>query len=167
LVRWLLVALYYGALLAMTVFVWRKGGPPERYGALAYLLSAVASEAIELLAGWPVLQGAELFFDALVAVAFLLLAIRYNNLWLGAAMMVKGAQLAIHEAHLTDRQDAVVGGVNVYAWGLLVISFVIPLTILGGTISAINRRKRLAKAHGPSGPMSRSPGFAHAPVGPS
>jgi hypothetical protein len=141
LVWWLLVALYYGALLGLTVFVWRKGGPPERYGSLAYLFSAVASEAIELFAGWPALQGAELIFDTLVAVAFLVLAIRYNSLWLGAAMMVKGVQLAIHAAHLTDRQDAVVGGVNVYALGLLLISLVIPLTILGGTLSTMRQRR--------------------------
>ncbi len=141
--------------LAACIFAWFKGGPPERYGSSLFTASVLGTMLAELITGQgtPVLQ--ELFLDFGVAVGFLALAIRYNNLWLGAAMMVKGLQLAVHATHLTDAEDPMFLGFNLYAAILNLISLVICLILIGGTISAIRVRSK-RRARGPSFAPSRS-----------
>ncbi len=124
------------------VFAWFKGGGAERYGAALFWLSGLGTLGFEMVTGQatPVLE--ELFLDMAVAIGFLALAIRYNNLWLGAAMMVKGLQLAVHSTHLTDGEDPYFAGFNLYAASLNLVSLLICLILLGGTFAAIRRRKR-------------------------
>jgi len=128
--------------VAACLFAWFKGGPAERFGSTLFTLSVLGTTLAELITGQgtPVLQ--ELFLDFGVAVGFLALAIRYNNLWLGAAMMVKGLQLAIHATHLTDGEDPTVFGFNLYAALLNIISLVICFILVGGTVSVMRQRAR-------------------------
>jgi hypothetical protein len=135
-----------GLLLGACAFAWLKGGTAERLGASLYLLSAVLSLLVAVLTGnaYPVVP--MLVFEGLVALGFLALAVRYNSLWLGAAMMLKGAQLAMHASHLTDSSDAMIGAVKVYPLLLNAISMAISLTILFGTVASLKARKRQAAA---------------------
>ncbi len=124
------------------VFAWFKGGGAERYGAALFWISGLGTLGFEMVTGQatPVLE--ELFLDMAVAIGFLALSIRYNNLWLGAAMMVKGLQLAVHSTHLTDGEDPYLAGFNLYAASLNLISLLICGILIGGTVSSIRRRMR-------------------------
>ena len=131
-----------GLLLGACLFAWIKGRPAERLGATVYFVSALISIGLAVAGGKLDQIVSELLFDALVAVGFLVLAIRYNSLWLGAAMMLKGVQLALHATHLTDEADMHLGAFNVYALSLDVVSVLISLTIIGGTAASIRGRRR-------------------------
>jgi hypothetical protein len=130
-----------GLLIGSCLFAWLKGGPPERFGATLYFVSAVLSLGVALLTGdtFPVVP--MLAFEGLVALGFLALAVRYNSLWLGAAMMLKGAQLALHAWHLTDNSDARIGIFKAYPLLLDAISIAISVTILFGTVASLRARR--------------------------
>ena len=160
-----------GALLpaGTCLFAWIKGGPAERYGCTLFGGAIVFTIVTQMLTGQSTPVIGELFLDTAVAVGFLALAICYNNLWLGAAMMVKGLQLAVHATRLTDGEDAVAGGVDLYAASLNLIALLICLILLGGTVATMRRRARQRRAaaaassrqddhlqHGP--PPALSPG---------
>ncbi len=138
----LIVASIDGLLIGSCLFAWLKGGSPERFGATLYFVSAVLSLGVALLTGndYPVVP--MLVFEGLVALGFLALAVRYNSLWLGAAMMLKGAQLALHASHLTDNSDARIGIFKAYPLLLDAISIAISVTILFGTLASLRARRR-------------------------
>ncbi len=131
-----------GLLVASCLLAWIRGGLAERLGAGLYFASASFDVAIRLATGQALAIVPELMFDGLVAVGFLVLAIRYNSLWLGAAMMLKGVQLALHAAHLTDGADLHIGPFNVYTLSLGVVSMLISSTIIAGTIAGMRSRRR-------------------------
>jgi hypothetical protein len=137
-----------GLFVSSCLLAWIKGGKAERWGASLYVFSALGTLGFEMVTGQatPVLE--ELLLDTAVAVGFLVLAIRYNNLWLGAAMMVKGLQLAVHATHLTDGEDPMFLGFNLYAASLNLISLVICLILGGGTLASMRQRakRRAAEA---------------------
>ncbi len=128
--------------LAVCIFAWIKGGVAERLGSSLFSASVLGTTLAEVLTGQatPVMQ--ELFLDTGVAVGLLVLAIRYNNLWLGAAMIVKGLQLAVHATHLTDGEDPYFLGFNLYAVSLNLISLLICLIMFGGAVATIRQRVR-------------------------
>ena len=130
------------AVIVACVFAFIKGRPAERYGAVLYFASSAGTFIIELVIGQDIPVIPVLLLDTAVAVGFLLLAIRYNNPWLGAAMMVKGLQLALHATHLTDFADANLGGANLYYLSLDAVSLIISVIIFGATLSGIRARRR-------------------------
>lgn len=149
--------------IVSAAFAWFKGGPAERYGAALFCISATGTFAFEILTGISTPVIFELFLDTAVAVGFLGLAIRYNNLWLGAAMMVKGVQLGIHATHLTDGEDPMFLGFNMYAAGLNLISLLICIILISGTaVSARQRAKGHAKAKLAELPLRSPRGGSHA-----
>ena len=123
-----------------------KGSGAERWGAALFAASVLGTLAFEMITGQNTPVTAEMFLDTAVAVGFLVLAIRYNNLWLGAAMMVKGIQLAVHATRLTDGEDTKLGGINIYALSLDLIAMVICSILAAGTLATIRRRKRQRQA---------------------
>ncbi len=127
---------------AASLFAWLKGAQAEKFGSTIYAASVLGTTFIEMITGQATPVGEELFLDTAVAVGFLALAIRYNSLWLGAAMMAKGLQLAIHATRLTDGEDSFSGGVNLYALGLNVIALLIVGILVSGTIVTMTRRNR-------------------------
>lgn len=137
------VLLVDGTLLAACALAWWKGGASERIAAGLYLFSALCSAALGVVLGAKAIVVPELFLDVLVAVGFLVLAVRYNNLWLGSAMMLKGVQLGLHATHLTEMSDIHIAHYNVYVLSLDAVSVLISLTLLSGVIA---RRK-----HAPAG----------------
>jgi hypothetical protein len=138
-----------GALLpaGACLFAWIKGGPAERYGSTLFGGAIVFTIVCQMITGQSTPVTLELFLDTAVAVGFLALAIRYNNLWLGAAMMIKGMQLAVHATRLTDGEDAIVGGVDLYAASLNLIALLICLILAGGTAATMRRRAKSVAAH--------------------
>jgi hypothetical protein len=144
-----------GAFIGACIFAWLKGRSAERYGGSLYAVSAAATLAFQISTGQDIPMVPMLILDSVVAVGFLILAIRYNNLWLGAAMMIKGLQLALHATHLTDAEDPHWGGANVYRLSLSAISLFISCTIIGGTFASIRLRRRRpgARASLPTAPV--------------
>ncbi len=141
-----------GGMIGVCAFALVKGRPAERYGAAMYGLAVLLSFAIEGVTGEAIPVLPLLLLDGLVAVGFLFLSIRYNNLWLGAAMMIKGVQLAVHATHLTDVDDPYFAGLNMYGAALDLVSLMILLTILGATLATVaERRKAKASAAAAAG----------------
>ncbi len=130
-------------MLGACIFAWVKGRAAERYGAALYFFSCVVALVMEFMVG-SALPITELLFDGVVAAGFLILAIRYNSLWLGAAMMIKGVQLAMHATHLTDADDPHFAGMNLYAVSLDLINLMISFTIIGGTLASTRARRKAA-----------------------
>jgi hypothetical protein len=122
-----------------------KGGPAERIGAAAFFLSNLTYLAFQLIAGEaaPIVQS--LFMDFAVAFTFLLLAIRYNSLWLGVAMMVMGAQFSLHAAHLMDLGDPFLGRLNLYAFSLNMVDLAICGILVAAAMATV-RKRRAARA---------------------
>ena len=129
------------AMVATLLLAWLGGRPAERLGASLYGASFFGTMALEIFTGQSLPVVPELFLDTLVAFGFLVLSIYYNNLWLGAAMMIKGLQLGMHATHLTDVTDPIFDGLNMYAVGLNFVSLMILLTIMGGTIATMRARR--------------------------
>ncbi len=147
-------ALLLSVLITILVMAWLKGRRAERYGSTLYAASFFGTMALEICTGQNLPVVPELFLDTVVALGFLGLAIYCNNLWLGGAMMIKGVQLGLHASHLTEGADPKFLGLNMYATGLNLISLLIMLTILGGTLASMKAR-RISGAQAGSAPTSR------------
>ena len=148
----LVIGLGEGGALVACVFACIKGRPAERYGGALYLASVLGTLAFYLITRQGLSSFVQLGLDALVAVGFLWLAIRYNSLWLGAAMMIKGVQLALYGLHLTDMIDPKFGGANLYLLAMDVIAIMISLTLFLGTLSGLRERRRARQAQAFEGP---------------
>ena len=132
------------------LFAWIKGGAGERIGAGVFSFAVLATLGTEMITHQATPVVGELLLDTVAATAFLALAIRYNNLWLGAAMIVKGLQLALHSTHLTDGDDPMLAGFNLYAACLNFLSDLTCLSLIAATIASIRARgRRRSMAAGP------------------
>jgi hypothetical protein len=132
----------WGGIVGVCLFAWLKGRPAEKYGSTVFTASSLGAFAFEVVTGQAIPLAPEMFMDTAVAASFLVLAIRYNNLWLGAAMIVKGAQLALHGFHLTDMDDTQVAGFNLYTASLNLIAILIVLIFLTATVSSVRVRQQ-------------------------
>ncbi|HEX8232874.1 MAG TPA: hypothetical protein VF559_05975 [Caulobacteraceae bacterium] len=131
------------ALLGATaLFAWTKGGAAERGGTLVYAVAWLGVLIYELVTGdsFPVVP--ILMLDAGVALAFLALAIRYNSLWLGGAMILQGLGLGLHAAYLTDLDNPEIFLFYTYALGINLVSFgILVLLIVGTAITMVDLRR--------------------------
>jgi hypothetical protein len=134
-----------------------KGGPAERGGAVLICgtwLAAMLGLAVERQY---VLAVPFLLSDAVLAIGLLILAIRYSNWWMGAAMLLQALGLSFHAAYFSADQSEIsrkalhfyVMGKNLSSWGML-------LVILIGTLAAWRKRSR-GEARAP-GPVAMPPG---------
>lgn len=137
--------------------IW-KGQGPERYGAIAYITAWITVVIFELVVGetFPVVP--ILLLDTAVAMAFLMLALKYNNLWLGTAMILQGVALGLHATHLTGATDPKLFGLNAYALLVNLTSFGILVTLGCATGVTLSRRARARR----SGRASPPPASAQA-----
>lgn len=124
-------------LLGTCLYAWLKGAVPERLGAAFLLLATVAARVIDM--GLPLdgRQAPTLVGEGLLALGFLVLAIRYASLWLGGAMILQGMQFSLHAFYIVmekphDRLFAIVS--NLVTLGIV-------LCILVGTTVTWRRRK--------------------------
>src|ERR1700743_2360201 len=88
------------ATLGVSVFAFWKGDPPARLAALAYLAVEISPYIINPSVGNIGSESILLIIDFVCAVTFLLLAVRYASLWLGAAMIFQAAQFSLHAYYL-------------------------------------------------------------------
>lgn len=138
----LLPIIGWGATLAVCLFAWWRGGPAERAGAGLIVGAAVAVWISHNLLPPGLGDTALLIIDALMAVGFLALAIRYASLWLGGAMLFQAAQFSLHAYYLVtemprDRLYSIIN--NIDTVGVLVC-------ILTGTLISWRRRTQAQAA---------------------
>jgi len=126
--------------VAMAAAIW-KGDTAVRVAGASFLILDLATL---LLSPTVVDISSETFVLALdfcCAVVMLLLAVRYANLWLGAAMIFQAAQFSLHAYYLVmelphDRMHAWIN--NADDWGILI-------SISVGTVLAMRRRMAMAR----------------------
>jgi hypothetical protein len=126
----------WAAMLAVTAFAFWKGDVAVRWAAGVHLAAGVVTFTINPQFGDVGAESALLAVDFASAVVFLLLAVRFANLWIGAAMLLQAGQFALHSYYLVmelphDRFHAWVN--NSSDWGILIC-------ILVGTVLSIRRR---------------------------
>ena len=130
-------------MLATAVFAFWKGGQPERFGAGMIVVTWIGT----VIAQAPGHQAVWIFmvFDGLLAVGFLVVAVRYSSLWLGGAMICQAVSFGAHALRLSD--DARTGHSRwVFILVINVISYLVLLILVGGTCATILRRRKADRA---------------------
>ena len=111
------------AIGAVALIAFWKGGWPERIAAGANLVGSAGMFVVDRI-----MPAADhvivpiLVADGLLATIFMLLAIRFASLWLGAAMLLEAAQFALHGYFfVTERPFDLLFAVvnNVISWGVV------------------------------------------------
>jgi len=133
--------LAWAMVLLICAFAWIKGDRPVRLGVIFVLAAAIAAMAVHLLVPqeWqPILLLAD---DGLLAMGFLLLALRYASVWLGGAMLLQAVQFSLHAYYFVaerthDRLYSIIN--NIDSLGVLAC-------ILFGAVLAWRKRARPAK----------------------
>jgi hypothetical protein len=134
-------------LFATCLFAWMKGGAPERMGTL---LSVVAWLGADLARGLShALTPTTILFasDVLVSLGFLFISVRYSSLWLGLAMLFQSFAFATHAVQLGDTDAPRWHGMIIYLLLNNVLSYLVLLTLAGGTVATVVKRARDRKAH--------------------
>ncbi len=84
------------AVLATFVFAIWKGGIAERYAAALVVVGALYAFSVGRLLDNETQTLALLLGEFLLAMGFLVLAVRYASLWLGGAMLLQAVQFMLH-----------------------------------------------------------------------
>lgn len=137
------VAAYIAAALLIVgvpALAWRFGGPAERWGAALNSTAALAVMTAQFVTrdarpGVPFLA-----VDFLLASGFLVLALRYSNIWLGAAMLLQSAELTLNAVMLSAERELT--ALDALITNL--ISLAVVAAILGGAWAQHRRRRRAA-----------------------
>jgi hypothetical protein len=127
--------------IGVCVFGLWKGDVPVRYAVVACFAVELLTLVINPKFGDVGSESLLLAVDFAFAVILLILAVRFANLWIGAAMILQAAQFSMHAYYLVmelphDRLHAWIN--NTDDWGILLAIFV-------GTILAIRRRGAMAR----------------------
>jgi hypothetical protein len=136
-----LYLLSQAAAVSTVGFALWKGDLAARGAALAFAILDIATFIVNPSVGNVASETILLVIDFFCAVAFLLLAVRYASLWLGAAMIFQAAQFSLHAYYLVmelphDLLHAWIN--NLDDWGIWISMFI-------GTLLAIRRRQTLAR----------------------
>jgi hypothetical protein len=129
-------------MLATTVFAAVKGGPPERLGTGMIVVVWIATMVAEALAYPAIPVIPYLVLDGLVTVGFLVVAVRYSSLWLGGAMICQAVSFGAHAMRLSDGARVFWHGANVYILIMNIVSYLVLLILVGGTLATIGRRRK-------------------------
>ncbi len=92
----LVLLVFWTCLVGIVVFAWWRGGAPERIAATAVLVGAVVVELIHVVIPKAAQPAALLLTEGMLALTFLLSALRYVRTWLGIAMVLEGIQFSLH-----------------------------------------------------------------------
>lgn len=143
--NWYAVAVPAEALLiivATPIIAWRIGGPAERWGAILNSSAALAVIAAQIVTVTARPAIAFLAVDFTLATGFLVLALRYSNIWLGVAMLLQSAELTLNAVTLSaGRQPSALDALITNLISLGVVA-----TILGGAWVNWRRSKRSSSA---------------------
>lgn len=135
-----IVAYSVAALLILGVpaLAWRFGGPAERWGALLNSALTLTVMAGQIATKDPRPSLVVLGGDFTLACGFLILALRYSNIWLGVAMLLQSAELTLNAVTLSaGRQPSALDALVTNLISLAVVA-----TILGGAWTNWRRAKR-------------------------
>jgi len=121
---------------------WWKGGPAERASGLLIVGAAFAVWLAHLLLRPAGANLALLVIDGAMAAGFLLLAIRYANLWLGVAMLLQSTQFSLHSFYLVTEKSHD----RLYSIANNLITLGVVLCVLFGTLTAWRRARKAAEA---------------------
>jgi hypothetical protein len=92
-----------GLTVAACILAIVKGGPAERIGAPIILVNLLAGPMVRaLMPGEGAAVGVML--DGLTALALLFVTVRYASLWLGAVMLLYGAQFTLHSFYFVQQK---------------------------------------------------------------
>lgn len=124
-------------LLGTCLFAWIKGAAPERFGAALLLAGTIAALVIQLTLPVAARTTPTLIGEGILAVGFLVLAIRYAILWLGVAMILQGIQFSLHAFYLVMERP------RDFSFALItnLVTVAIIACILIGTFTAWKRSK--------------------------
>ena len=86
----------WAAVFVVCLFGLLKGGPAERFGAGLTLAIAIAFQVVNSLLPIEARAVPHLVLDGVLALGFLVLAVRYASLWLGGVMLLQGVQFSLH-----------------------------------------------------------------------
>jgi MFS family permease len=139
------------SLAATGAFAWWKGGPPERLGTLMLAVTWIGADVARGVGGQMVPTNTLLISDLLTSAGFLYIAIRYSSLWLGAAMIFRAIGFALHAAQLSDQDAPRWHGWIIYLLVNNILSYLVLLALVGGTIATLRRRRRLEREKRESG----------------
>ena len=137
-------------LLAILALAFWKGGQAERYGAGLYGACWIAVELlfIPFDSHSPVYLYGVYIADFIVAVGFLVIALRFSNLWAACAMIAQGFSAAAHAYRLDDAETMIYyHGIAVWRVVINLTSLVVMASLLLGTLSSWWARAYYAK-HG-------------------
>ena len=132
-------------MFATAAFAAWKGGPPERLGTGMIVVAWIAMLTAERLAKPHVPVVTYLVLDGLLAVGFLIVAVRYSSLWLGAAMIGQAVLFGDHAMRLSDDTPVFWAGANVYLLVNNIVGFLVLFILIGGTFATIQSRRRAAR----------------------
>jgi len=127
--------------LFSVAFAWWKGGPTERVGALFNAIICLGVTLFQVLVQESFHTIPILIADGVLAVGFLILALRYASLWLGAAMLLQAIGFSMHSMLL---MEIVRPGYYYYAV-MNLMSVGVLLAIIVGTAKAWSVRRREAR----------------------
>jgi hypothetical protein len=135
----LVVALLAANFCVAPFAIW-KGDSAVRWAALLQLCTSVDPLLAPAFGGdWN--QTIELAAGLVAAAIYLLLAVRFANLWIGAAMLLEAAEFSLDSFYLvTDRPLD-----HLHAWINNTCEWGIVLCILIGAVLSIYRRKTVAR----------------------
>ena len=133
-------------MLATTAFAALKGGPPERIGTAMIFVAWVGTIVAQVFAHAMFSLSWFMVFDGLLAVGFLVVAVRYSSLWLGGAMICQAVSFGAYALRLSDNARAVWHGQNIYLLLNNVISYLVLFILIGGTVANMTRRRRADRA---------------------
>ena len=124
------------------------------------LVTWLGATLIQAVAKAYILPTLFLISDAVLAVGLLLLAVRYSNWWMGAAMLLQATGLSLHAAYFAaEKSDLNRHVLWLYIAGKNGASFAMLLVILSAGLAAWRRRSRLAAA-----PRQNRPAELNAPI---
>jgi hypothetical protein len=125
-------------IIGVPIIAWRIGGPAERWGAALNSFLTFAILAIQIITRDARPNIPFLAADFLLATGFLVLALRYSNIWLGVAMLLQSAELTLNAVTLSAQRELT--AMDALITNL--ISLAIVATILGGAWANLRRTRQ-------------------------
>ena len=126
-----------------------KGGLAERWGVAIYGLSWAATLLLSAVLDHysSVYLYAVFIADFVIAIGFLVIALRFSNLWLAVCMIAQGFSSAAHAYRLDDSEIPImVQGIPVWRAVINLMSLVVIAALLLGTLTSW--RRRIVRARG-------------------